>query len=454
MGAVQDVRRVARNPWFSNSVKLAITVGGFYMLLTHEVSTWVKGEDATWSVPVQDTVEDVVVDGTTLPQLSSEQLQVEGTTGWVQQDDLLMLRLNDGARPGDRVRVDGEEVGSLPIGRAIADYVQKVDGRTFVLWSLIAMGIKFIGVLASAGAWNLLLRGQGLRFPFFQQIVTAFLIGRFIGTFLPSTIGLDSYTLYEAGRYSNEWHRAITAKALEKFIGIAGLFTGLFLTLPAGYVVLSGVIGERAPVVTGLIAALSGGITAGVVVGLAFPQLYRWLLRAVLPMLPDVLRRHGERFVDAATAYQGKFGVVFGALLLKFITHFTTAMVYFFTALAIGVVGVSFLPIVFGSLIQILGTLFSPTIAGEGAREAIQALLLSNYLGGAAQAVLSAALGFIAAEAATLWGGAFLWTRTATWRPSFMLVDGKQVDYSWIDDSEQEQEGSVMDRVRTDLSSR
>jgi hypothetical protein len=124
------------------------------------------------------------------------------------------------------------------------------------------------------------------------------------------------------------------------------------------------------------------------------------------------------------------------ALLAKFVTHFTTAIVYYFTALAIGVVSVQFLPIVFGSLIQILGTLFSPTIAGEGAREALQALLLSHHLGGVAQAFLSGALGFIAAEAATLWGGAFLWTRKAGWRPSFVLVDGRQVDYAWIDDTE------------------
>ena len=83
--------------------------------------------------------------------------------------------------------------------------------------------------------------------------------------------------------------------------------------------------------------------------------------------------------------------------------------------------------------LQILATLLSPTIAGEGAREAFQALLLSKQLNGVAPAVLSGALGFVAAEAATLWGGLFLWTRTPTWRPAFTLVDDVQVDYAWID---------------------
>ena len=59
-------------------------------------------------------------------------------------------------------------------------------------------------------------------------------------------------------------------------------------------------------------------------------------------------------------------------LVAKFLTHFTTAVVYFFTALAIGAIAIGmadFWPIVFGSNIQILATILSPTIAGEGARD-------------------------------------------------------------------------------------
>jgi hypothetical protein len=185
-----------------------------------------------------------------------------------------------------------------------------------------------------------------------------------------------------------------------------------------------------------LIAAVCGSITLVVVVGLVRPQILRWIFGMVGRVLPGAIKHHMNRFTDAVTAYEGQVGLLFAALLAKFVTHFTTAVVYFFTALAIGVTGVEFLPVVFGSLIQILGTLFSPTIAGEGAREAIQAMLLSSHLGGAAQAVLSAALGFVAAEAATMWGGAFLWTRRPGWRPTFVRVDGEQADYSWIDDSE------------------
>lgn len=327
---------------------------------------------------------------------------------------------------------------SLPIYSAIVDYVDQVDPQMFFLFALIAMLVKFVGVISSAYAWYLLLVGQGIRFPFWSHIMTSFLIGRFIGTFLPSTIGLDGYTLYEAGRYSNQWSRVITAKALEKIIGSTGLFLGMLLTLPFGYGVIVHVTehvgrAHSAPLLAGAIAAVAGSVSAMVIIGLVWPVLLTKLMTLFGRLLPGGVRGQVDTFTHAVGAYHGQVGLLIAVLLSKFVTHFTTAAVYYFTALAIGVVGAQFWPIVFGSTIQILATVLSPTIAGEGAREAFQALLLSKHLGGVAQAVLSAALGFFAAEAATLWGGAFMWTRTPQWRPPFALVDGRQVDYSWIE---------------------
>ena len=323
----------------------------------------------------------------------------------------------------------------LPVFTAILQYVEQVDGQTFLLFALLAMGIKFIGVLSSAFAWHLLLIGQGIRFAYWQSTVTAFLIGRFIGTFLPSTIGLDGYTLYEAGRYSNQWTRVITAKGLEKFIGITGLFMGITLTLPFGYSVLQDVTSKEGAAMTLalLILGVCGGVSSVVVLGLVRPGLLVWIIKTFGRFLPGKIRNKVEEFTDAVAAYRGKTKLLLLALLSKFVTHFTTAVVYYFTALAIGVTTAAFWPIVFGSNIQILGTIFSPTIAGEGAREALQALLLEKQLGGVAQAVLSGALGFIAAEAATMWGGAFLWTRTDSWRPSIAQVDAQDVDFAWLE---------------------
>ncbi len=339
----------------------------------------------------------------------------------------------------------GETGEKAPLFTAIALYIDQVDRNTFITFALVAMLVKFSGVITSAYAWHLLLVGQGVRFPFWQKVMTSFLIGRFIGTFLPSTLGLDGYTLYEAARYSNEPVRAVTAKTLEKFIGITGLFLGMVVTMPFGYAVITDVTAaagrpEAAPWLAGAILLVAGGVSAVVVIGLVWPVLLQGILRLLTRLagglgggaLVGRVVRVLEQFTAAVGAYHGKVGLLLVALAAKFVTHFTTAAVYYFTALAIGVATAEFWPITFGSTIQILATLLSPTIAGEGAREAFQALLLSNQLGGAAQAVLSGALGFIAAEAATMWGGVFLWTRTPDWRPAFVEVDGAQVDYAWL----------------------
>ena len=333
--------------------------------------------------------------------------------------------------------VEGATGQVLPIYSAISEFIGNVDGGTFIMFACVAMAVKFVGVISSAYAWHLLLIGQGIRYRFWHTIMTSFLIGRFIGTFLPSTIGLDGYTLYEAGTYSNEWPRAITAKVLEKFIGITGLFLGMVITLPFGYGVLVDVCEKldkpgAAPVLAGAILAVAGGVSLVVTIGLIWPRLIIWIMGIVGKVAPAGLKGHVEKFTDAVGAYRGQVKLLMLVLLNKFVTHFTTAIVYFFTALAIGVVGAQFWPIVFGSTIQIFATIFSPTIAGEGAREAFQSLLLSSQLGGVAPAVLSGALGFIAAEAATMWGGIFLLSRKGGWRPKSALVDGVQVDYSWI----------------------
>jgi len=328
---------------------------------------------------------------------------------------------------------------ALPVYQTITVYIDKVDVpvETFLMFAGLAMAVKLVGVLSSAFAWHLLLVGQGVRFPFWQKILTSFLIGRFIGTFLPSTIGLDGYTLYEAGRYSNQWPRVITAKGLEKFIGVTGLFLGMIVTLPFGFSVIENVMAdlgkpEAASTMAAAILAVAVGVSSVVVLGLVKPGLLVWAFGLVEGFTPAAIRGKLNQFTTAVSAYEGKVGLLMLALANKFVTHFTTAVVYFFTALAIGVTTAEFWPVVFGSTIQILATLLSPTIAGEGAREAFQALLLKDQLGGVAPAVLSGALGFIAAEAATLWGGAFLWTRVPGWRPRFCEVDGKQVDYAWI----------------------
>lgn len=298
------------------------------------------------------------------------------------------------------------------IWRAIRDNLGAVDAGTLAPLLALAALVKMAAIFASMLRWQLLLAGQGIRFDLWH-VVGSFLIGRFLGTFLPSTVGLDAYKLYDASRFSGRVVEPAAATAVEKVMGLSGVFLAFLVTLPFGYRVL----GARA----GTVAAVTVPVALAVVAGL-FLLLFRpGLIEALLRLLPAFGRRRVEGFVSrvsrAAAAYRGKAGLLATVIALSFFVHFGTAAMYWFTARAVGATGATFFEVAFASTIQIFATVMSPfTIAGEGVRELVQALLLAERIGAGAS-VLSGALGFWAAEALTLFGGVFLWARPRDYRP-------------------------------------
>lgn len=314
---------------------------------------------------------------------------------------------------------DGQHVTAL---RAIIDYLPKIEAGVFWTFVGLAAAIKFVGILASMYRWSLLLEGQGIRLPF-AHIFGAFLTGRFLGTFLPSTVGLDGYKLYDAARFSGRAPAVTAATAVEKVLGIVGIFLTFLIALPFGYDVL----GRHAKLVALVTVPLALGVIS-VFFLLAFqPALVQALITGV--PFPGRARIRGflENVSNAAAAYRGQKLLLINAALQSFAVHFCTAAMYFFTALAIGATGAHFWDVTFASTIQIFATVISPfTIAGEGVREIVQALLLAKKIG-TTQSIISAALGFWAAEALTLAGAWFWWRRGAGYRPAYVLIDGERL---------------------------
>lgn len=308
--------------------------------------------------------------------------------------------------------VRGADGESMTIAAAIGAHLDEVDPMMFVPFVLLGTLVKFVGIASSMLRWHLLLVGQGIRFNFWH-VVGSFLIGRFVGTFLPSTVGLDSYKLYDAARFSGRVVEPAAATAVEKVMGLGGVFLTFLVALPFGYSVLGAAAGPTAlitvPVALVTIAAM-------------FLVLFRpRLVEAMLRLVPRIVGGRLERFVgrvsQAASAYRGKGRLLLAVIGLSFVVHFATAAMYYFTARAVGASHASFWQVTFASSIQIFATVMSPfTIAGEGVREIVQALLLAKHIGTSAS-ILSAALGFWAAEALTLTGAIFWWARRADYRP-------------------------------------
>lgn len=316
----------------------------------------------------------------------------------------------------------GEEVIALEL---IRDAIGNIDAGTFWLFVLIATGIKLVGMVSSMYRWQLMLFGQGIELPF-RHIFGSFMIGRAIGTFLPSTAGLDGYTLFDAARFSGKSVEVTAAKFVEKVCGFSGVFMTFLVTLPFGIAIF----GDNARFFAMASVPIAAGVIGGLVVTLLFPGFVQWILENV--PIPAKHRITGlvSRISNSAAAYRSRPGLVLQILFLSFLVHFTTAAMYYFTALAIGASGADFWEVTFGSSIQIFVTVISPfTIAGEGIREAAQYVLLKEQIGGA-EAIVSAALGFWAAEAPTMLGFLFWWARPADYTPAFSRVNGVQVDYA------------------------
>jgi len=316
----------------------------------------------------------------------------------------------------------GEQVIAL---RLIADTLSKIDAGTFWLFVGIATGIKVVGMLSSMWRWKLMLVGQGIELPF-RHIFGSFLIGRAIGTFLPSTAGLDGYTLFDAARFSGRTVEVTAAKFVEKVCGFSGVFMTFLATLPFGIAIF----GDNARFFALASVPIAAGVIGGLIVTLLFPGFVQWILENV--PIPAKQRIGGlvSRVSSSAAAYRSRPGLVLQILFLSFMVHFTTAAMYYFTALAIGAHMADFWEVTFGSSIQIFVTVISPfMIAGEGIREAAQYVLLKEQIGGP-QAIVSAALGFWAAEAPTMLGFLFWWARGEDYTPALARVNGRQVDYA------------------------
>ena len=89
------------------------------------------------------------------------------------------------------------------------------------------------GILASIMRWDQLLQGQGYRAPF-RYLTGSFLVGRFFGMFLPSTLGLDGYRAYDMARQCGDAVRSVAVIVVEKITGFFTLSLLVLVTLPAG----------------------------------------------------------------------------------------------------------------------------------------------------------------------------------------------------------------------------
>src|SRR5204862_1770060 len=205
--------------------------------------------------------------------------------------------------------------------------IRALSFGVFVPWFLAAMAIKLLGIFANVWRWQVLLRGQGIALGF-GYLTRTYFIGRYFGIVTPSTMGLDAWRLYDTIRLTRRPVECTTVIAVERLLGLVGLFTVILCFMPFATRITHGQsFGE-------LVGAMKIPIAATTLFGLLILLQPRWF-RGFLRLVPSgKARRFAESAIDAATAYGHRRSHLLLALVLAVVGQITTTLMYFANAMS------------------------------------------------------------------------------------------------------------------------
>jgi len=228
------------------------------------------------------------------------------------------------------------------------------------IWFALSFLMQIGAIVFSILRWNVLLVGQNLRVPF-SHIVKTFLVGRFLGTFTPTGVGLEAYKAYDIARYTGRAEASVSVVLIEKLIGtFFSLSLLVLITLPF----FSGSLDIRFLYVFGAFFVV---LLLVAMVLLFSPGLFRTLLHFNFPF-KEKIEKPLSNTIDAFTVYSEKKGSLISAILLGLVVYLFWFLTYYANSLALGA-GLALTDIIkVGPMTQI-ATMIPLSIAGIGLRE-------------------------------------------------------------------------------------
>ncbi|MCH7910241.1 MAG: flippase-like domain-containing protein, partial [Candidatus Hydrogenedentes bacterium] len=196
-----------------------------------------------------------------------------------------------------------------------------------IFWFSFAAIVKLAGIFCGVLRWHFLLKGQGVRLPFWY-LAKCWFMGRAIGLFLPGTVGLDGYRLIESAAYTGEAIKCTTVIAVEKLIGFVALGLLVFLTLPLGARLFDFNI-----VLLAIVLGILFTFIATAFLLLLNPRIVQVIVACV--PVPNSLRHKVNTLGAAVTAYSAHRGTLFLAVLLGLGVHLGICLMYFGVAMAV-----------------------------------------------------------------------------------------------------------------------
>ncbi len=200
--------------------------------------------------------------------------------------------------------------------RAVAAVLKRVD----LLWVSCAVVWAAADRLVLNSRWQLLLAARGIRIPF-MRLFRVYLSANFLGSFLPSSLGVDAVRIAALCRAGNPAPDVIAATLVDR----ASIVLATFLFGSVAILVLAQthIPPDIARVV--LISTLVVLLACGVCL---LPVIRRWVRLTLLPLVPERMRHTISGIADAALAYRHEGGMwawVLLATVLMFAVRFLFA---------------------------------------------------------------------------------------------------------------------------------
>ncbi len=189
-------------------------------------------------------------------------------------------------------------------------------------WVLAAQAIVFIGIYSTFVRWYLLVRAQGLNFPFMDAQRLGF-VGFLFNQVIPGAVSGDLVKLGLFAREQEKLGLGMATIAVDRIVGMYGLFLIGSAAVVGFWEQVMRTGGLRSAALLVLAAALASTlILAILILAASLP----WLGR-ITRQLP-VIGRPLTEMIDALAVYRGKYGTLLVAIGLASFGHacFVTAL--------------------------------------------------------------------------------------------------------------------------------
>jgi uncharacterized protein (TIRG00374 family) len=225
-------------------------------------------------------------------------------------------------------------------------------------WFLGSIATQMVAITFSILRWNVLLKAQDLILPT-RHIINTYLVGRFLGTFTPTGVGLEAYKAYDVARYTGRATESVAVIIIEKII--ATFFSLSILVL------ISLPFVKLAPAFLGAFFAFFFFLLLVALVLLFKPSFIEKILSFNFPMKAKVEGKLREA-INAFTIYSQRKSALLKAIVFGFFVYIALFTTYYTNSLALHA-GVGLLDVLkIGPLTQI-ATMIPLSIAGIGLRE-------------------------------------------------------------------------------------